>query len=125
MEDILQVKDLKTYYYSKTKIVPAVDGISFRLKQGESIGIVGESGCGKSTAAKTIIHLLDESYTKIEGGEILFHGKDLLKVSSREMNQIRGKKISMIFQNPLSTLNPVFTVFTVGDQPANKKSRLN
>lgn len=113
MEDILQVKDLKTYYYSKTKIVPAVDGISFRLKQGESIGIVGESGCGKSTAAKTIIHLLDESYTKIEGGEILFHGKDLLKVSSREMNQIRGKKISMIFQNPLSTLNPVFTV---GDQ---------
>lgn len=113
MEDILQVKDLKTYYYSKAKIVPAVDGISFRLKQGESIGIVGESGCGKSTAAKTIIHLLDESYTKIEGGEILFHGKDLLKVSSREMNQIRGKKISMIFQNPLSTLNPVFTV---GDQ---------
>ncbi len=113
MADILQVKDLKTYYYSKTKIVPAVDGVSFTLRQGESIGIVGESGCGKSTVARTIINLLDHSYTKVEGGEILFHGQDMLKVHTKEMNQIRGKKISMIFQNPLSTLNPVFTV---GDQ---------
>lgn len=113
MEDILQVKDLKTYYYSKTKIVPAVDGVSFTLKQGESIGIVGESGCGKSTAARTIINLLDHSYTRVEDGEILFHGQNILKVSAKEMNKIRGKKISMIFQNPLSTLNPVFTV---GDQ---------
>lgn len=113
MEDILQVKDLKTYYYSKTKIVPAVDGVSFTLRQGESIGIVGESGCGKSTVARTIINLLDHSYTRVEEGEILFHGQNILKVSAKEMNKIRGKKISMIFQNPLSTLNPVFTV---GDQ---------
>lgn len=113
MEDILQVKNLRTYYHSKTKIVPAVDGVSFSLKQGESIGIVGESGCGKSTVARTIINLLDHSYTRVEEGEILFHGQDILKVSAREMNQIRGKKVSMIFQNPLSTLNPVFTV---GDQ---------
>lgn len=110
MEDILQVKDLKTYYYSKTKVVPAVDGISFSLKQGESIGIVGESGCGKSTVARTVINLLDHSYTRVEGGEVLFHGQDILKINAKEMNQIRGKKISMIFQNPLSTLNPVFTV---------------
>ena len=113
MEEILQVKDLKTYYYSKTRIVPAVDGVSFSLKQGESIGIVGESGCGKSTVARTLINLLDHSYTKVENGEVLFHGEDLLKVNAKEMNRIRGKKISMIFQNPLSTLNPVFTV---GDQ---------
>lgn len=113
MDDILKVKNLKTYYYSKTKIVPAVDGVDFSLKQGESIGIVGESGCGKSTVARSILNLLDHSYTKVEDGEILFHGKDILKINAKEMNQIRGKKISMIFQNPLSTLNPVFTV---GDQ---------
>lgn len=113
MEDILKVKDLKTYYYSKTKVIPAVDGVSFSLKQGESIGIVGESGCGKSTVARTIINLLDHSCTRVENGEILFHGQDMLKISTKEMNQIRGKKISMIFQNPLSALNPVFTV---GDQ---------
>lgn len=113
MDEILEVKDLKTYYYSKTKIVPAVDGISFSLKRGEAVGIVGESGCGKSTAARTIINLLDRSYTRVEGGEVLFHGQDLLKLFPGEMNKVRGKKISMIFQNPLTTLNPVFTI---GDQ---------
>ena len=113
MDEILQVNDLKTYYYSKSKIVPAVDGVSFTLKQGGSIGIVGESGCGKSTVARTLINLLDHSYTRVEGGEVLFHGQDILKVSKKEMNQIRGKKISMIFQNPQSTLN---SVFTIGDQ---------
>lgn len=113
MDDILEVKNIKTYYYSKTKIVPAVDGVSFSLKQGESIGIVGESGCGKSTAARTIINLLDRTYTRVEEGEILFRGQDLLKLPPKELNQIRGRKISMIFQNPLTTLNPVFTV---GDQ---------
>lgn len=110
---MLEVKDLKTYYYSKTKIVPAVDGISFSLKRGEAVGIVGESGCGKSTAARTIINLLDRSYTRVEGGEVLFHGQNLLELPPGEMNKIRGKKISMIFQNPLTTLNPVFTI---GDQ---------
>lgn len=113
MDHILEVKDLKTYYYSKTKVVPAVDGVSFSLKKGESIGIVGESGCGKSTVARSIINLLDRSYTRIEGGQVLFHGEDILKLPLQEMNKIRGQKISMIFQNPLTTLNPVFTV---GDQ---------
>jgi len=89
---MLEVKDLKTYYYSKTKIVPAVDGISFSLKRGEAVGIVGESGCGKSTAARTIINLLDRSYTRVEGGEVLFHGQNLLELPPGEMNKIRGKR---------------------------------
>lgn len=126
MEDILQVKNLRTYYYSKTKVVPAVDGISFSLKHGESIGIVGESGCGKSTVARTVINLFDHSYTRVESGEVLFHGRDILKVNTKEMNQIRGKKISMIFQNPLSTLNPVFTVGNqIGEVLALHNTKLN
>lgn len=126
MEDILQVNNLRTYYYSKTRVVPAVDGVSFSLKQGESIGIVGESGCGKSTVARTVINLLDHSYTRVEGGQVLFHGRDILKINTREMNQIRGKKISMIFQNPLSTLNPVFTVGNqIGEVLALHNKKLN
>lgn len=106
----MEVKDLRTYYYSKAKVVPAVDGVSFTLKPGEAIGIVGESGCGKSTAARSIINLLDRSYTRIESGKVLFHGQDMLTLPLNEMNRIRGKRISMIFQNPLTTLNPVFTI---------------
>jgi oligopeptide/dipeptide ABC transporter ATP-binding protein len=113
MEHILTVNNLKTYYYSKSKIVPAVDGVSFRLNKGEVLGIVGESGCGKSTVARSILDLLDKSYTRIEDGEILFHGEDLLKLDYKALNRIRGKKISMIFQNPQSSLNPVYVI---GDQ---------
>lgn len=115
MEDVLTVNNLKTYYYSNNKKVPAVDGVSFRLYKGEVLGIVGESGCGKSTVARSILHLLDKSYTKIEDGEILFHGSDLLKLNAKELNRVKGKKISMIFQNPQAALNPVYTV---GDQIA-------
>ncbi|NHN31531.1 ABC transporter ATP-binding protein [Paenibacillus agricola] len=115
MEDVLTVNNLKTYYYSNNKKVPAVDGVSFCLYKGEVLGIVGESGCGKSTVARSILNLLDKSYTKIEAGEILFHGSDLLKMNAKELNQVRGKKISMIFQNPQAALNPVYTV---GDQIA-------
>lgn len=109
-EKLLVVEDLRTYYHSKNKIVPAVDGVSFTLSQGEVLGIVGESGCGKSTAARSVIGLLDWNCTTIESGSILFHGRDLAKLSPRELNAIRGKQISMVFQNPLSSLNPVFTV---------------
>jgi oligopeptide/dipeptide ABC transporter ATP-binding protein len=115
VEDVLTVNNLKTYYYSNNKKVPAVDGVSFRLYKGEVLGIVGESGCGKSTVARSILDLLDKSYTKIEAGEILFHGSDLLRMNSKELNRVRGKKISMIFQNPQAALNPVYTV---GDQIA-------
>lgn len=115
MEDVLTVNNLKTYYYSNNKKVPAVDGVSFRLYKGEVLGIVGESGCGKSTIARSILNLLDKSYTKIEDGEILFHGSNLLNLNAKDLNRIKGKKISMIFQNPQAALNPVFTV---GDQIA-------
>ncbi|MZQ81126.1 ATP-binding cassette domain-containing protein [Paenibacillus sp. 5J-6] len=115
MEDVLTVNNLKTYYYSNNKKVPAVDGVSFRLYKGEVLGIVGESGCGKSTIARSILNLLDKSYTKIEDGEILFHGSNLLKLKAKDLDRIKGKKISMIFQNPQAALNPVYTV---GDQIA-------
>ena len=113
MENILTIKNLKTYYYSKNRVVPAVDGVDLYLKKGEILGVVGESGCGKSTLARSIIGLLDKLYTRIEDGEIIFYDKDLLKLSNKELNKIRGKKISMIFQDPLTTLNPVYTI---GDQ---------
>jgi oligopeptide/dipeptide ABC transporter ATP-binding protein len=113
MADIISVNNLKTYYYSKKKIVPAVDGVSFSMEKGEVLGIVGESGCGKSTVVRSIMGLLDKAYTRIEEGEVIFHDQDILKISEKELCKIRGKYITMIFQNPLSYLNPVYTV---GDQ---------
>lgn len=110
MDTVLKVKGLKTYYQSKRRVVPAVDGVDLTLYQGESLGIVGESGCGKSTVARSIIGLLDYSYTRIEAGEVLYQGKDLTKLPVSALNRIRGKQISMIFQNPLTSLNPVFTI---------------
>ncbi len=110
MEEILQVKNLKVYYYSKRKVVPAVDGVSFDLKKGEILGIVGESGCGKSTVVRAIIKLIDKTYTKIEDGEVLLDGKNLVELTPKELCKVRGKRISMIFQNPLSSLDPVYPI---------------
>ena len=109
-ENILTVTDLRTYYHSRTRVVPAVDGVDLTLARGEMLGIVGESGCGKSTIARTLLGLVDPAYTKIEGGTALFKGVDLLKLGTRALNRIRGREISMIFQNPLTSLNPVYTV---------------
>lgn len=110
---LLAVRRLRTYYRSNNTVVPAVDGVSFHLNKGEILGIVGESGCGKSTVARSIIHLLDKSYARIEEGEVMYRGMDLMKLSRKEWSRVRGKLISMIFQNPQSALNPVYTV---GDQ---------
>ena len=110
MTEYLTVDNLKTYYYSQGKIVPAVDGVSFSIAKGEVLGIVGESGCGKSTVARSIMGLLNKSYTRIEEGKVIFHGQDLIKMKNKELCKIRGKYITMIFQNPLSALNPVYTV---------------
>jgi peptide/nickel transport system ATP-binding protein/oligopeptide transport system ATP-binding protein len=110
VQTLLQVKNLKTYYYTKKSIVPAVDGVEFSLEKGESLGIVGESGCGKTTVARSIVGLLDKNYTKIESGEVKFKEHDLLKMNPGALELVRGKLISFIFQNPMSALNPVYTV---------------
>ncbi len=108
-EEILSVKDLKTYFYVEEGVVKAVNGVSFSLKKGEILGMVGESGCGKSVTALSIMRLVPEP-GKIIGGEVIFEGRNLLEVDEKEMRKIRGKKISMIFQDPLTSLNPVFKV---------------
>src|SRR5665648_505769 len=106
---LLEVKDLKTYFLTENGIVKAVDGVDFEVYQGETLGIVGESGCGKSVTAFSILRLLDYP-GKTVGGEVIFKGENLLKKTEDEMREIRGKEIAMIFQEPMTALNPVFTV---------------
>ena len=109
-ETVLEVKDLQTYFYTRWGVVKAVDGVSFQLRRGETLGIVGESGCGKSVTALSLVRLVPEPAGQIVGGEILLEGEDLLRKSGSEMRQLRGRKISMILQDPLTSLNPVYTV---------------
>lgn len=108
-EYLLDVRELKTYFHTFKGIVRAVDGVSFSLKKGEVLGVVGESGCGKSVTGFSVLRLIDPP-GRIEGGEIIFEGESLLKKSEREMEKIRGNKISMIFQDPMTSLNPVYTI---------------
>ncbi|WP_371069393.1 ABC transporter ATP-binding protein [Sediminibacillus sp. JSM 1682029] len=107
---ILEVKQLHTHFFTKSGVVKAVDGVSFAISPGETLGIVGESGSGKSITAMSIMNLIPSPPGKIVDGEILFKGEDLLKKSEKQMRKIRGKEISMIFQDPMTSLNPVFTV---------------
>lgn len=109
-QPLLQVHNLKTYFYTEDGVMPSVDGADFDLHEGETLAIVGESGCGKSVTSLSIMGLVQCPPGKIEAGEILYHGKDLLKISKKEMRSIRGNEISMIFQEPMTSLNPVFTV---------------
>lgn len=111
-EVILQVKNLQTYFMVDEGVVKAVDGVSFDLHKGETLGIVGESGSGKSVTNLSIINLIPNPPGKIVGGEVLFRGKDLLKMPQDEIRQIRGNKISMIFQDPMTSLNPYLKVST-------------
>lgn len=110
MEKLLVVKDLKTYFDSDDGVVKAVDGVDFSVNAGETIGIVGESGCGKSVTSMSILRLIPSPPGRIAGGEVLFEGKDLIKATDAQMRKIRGNDISMIFQEPMTSLNPVFTV---------------
>lgn len=111
-EVILQVKDLKTYFYTDAGTVKSVDGVSFDLHKGEILGIVGESGSGKSVSNLSIMNLIPSPPGKIESGEVLFHGEDLLKMSQKKLRSIRGNRISMIFQDPMSSLNPFLRIST-------------
>ena len=110
METILSVHDLRIQYEMQDGIVKALNGVDFELEEGSSHGLVGETGAGKTTMAKGIMGLTPKPYGKIKSGEILYHGKDLLKMSTKELRKIRGEHISMIFQDPMTALNPVFTV---------------
>ncbi|MCM2277114.1 MAG: ABC transporter ATP-binding protein [Oligoflexia bacterium] len=110
MEKILEVKNLRTSFSAEEGEIKAVDDISFSVYKGKTLGIVGESGCGKSVTSLSIMRLIPNPPGRIAGGEILYKGRDLLKLDMAEMRHIRGNEISMIFQEPMTSLNPVFTI---------------
>src|SRR5436309_12702103 len=107
---ILEVEDLHTYCFTRWGLVKAVDGVSFYLRQGEALGIVGESGCGKTMTALSLLRLVPRPAARIVKGKIMLEGEDLLEKSEREMRAIRGRRVSMILQDPQTSLNPVFTI---------------
>ncbi|MBR0519275.1 ABC transporter ATP-binding protein [bacterium] len=109
----MEIKNLKTFFYTDEGVVKSVNDVSYYVNKGETLGVVGESGCGKSVTAMSILRLIPQPPGKIVGGEILFKGRDLTKISDEEMRHIRGNRIAMIFQEPMTSLNPVYTV---GDQ---------
>jgi len=110
-EKVLEIKNLETHFFSSRGVAKAVDRVSYHVNKGEILGVVGESGCGKSVTSLSILQLVASPPGKIVGGEIIFDGEDLLKLSKSEMQKrIRGNRISMIFQEPMTSLNPLFTV---------------
>ena len=109
-KNVLEVKDLRTYFYTNEGVVKAVDGLSYYVKKGECVGLVGESACGKSVSAMSVLRLIPYPPGIIEGGEILFRGEDLLQASEKRMRDIRGNRIAMVFQEPTTSLNPALTI---------------
>jgi oligopeptide/dipeptide ABC transporter ATP-binding protein len=124
-EKILEVKDLKTYFFTRHGVVKAVDGVSFWVGEGETLGIVGESGSGKSVTCLSILRLVPQPAGRIVDGGIFLVGEDLLSKSEKEMRQIRGKRISMILQDPMTSLNPVFTIGCQVGLPIRLHQRLD
>ncbi|HEX4935157.1 MAG TPA: ATP-binding cassette domain-containing protein, partial [Gemmatimonadaceae bacterium] len=112
---LLELDDLRTYFYTDTGVARSVDGVSFTVGAGETVGVVGESGCGKSVTALSILRLVRAPGRIEPGSAIRFEGRDLLTLGEKEMQQVRGNRIAMVFQEPMTALNPVFTV---GDQIA-------
>jgi oligopeptide/dipeptide ABC transporter ATP-binding protein len=110
MNGIIEVNNLKTYFRSEGKIVKAVDGVSYNIQEGETLAVVGESGCGKSVSALSILGLVPNPPGWIEGGEVMFEGQNLLDLSDSEIRRVRGGKIGMVFQEPMSALNPVISI---------------
>jgi len=109
-ENLLEVQNLKTYFFTRGGVVKAVDDVSFAMKPGQTLGVVGESGCGKSVTALSVMRLIASPPGKIVSGEINFDGEDIMEKSQDELTELRGSKISMIFQDPMTSLNPVFNV---------------
>jgi oligopeptide/dipeptide ABC transporter ATP-binding protein len=112
---LLEVDDLRTHFFTREGVVRAVDGVSFAVEKGKTLGIVGESGCGKSVTALSIMGLIPKPPAQIVSGSVLYDGRDLTKLSERKLEDVRGREIAMIFQDPMTSLNPVFTI---GDQIA-------
>ncbi len=110
MAKLLEINDLRTYFFTEDGTVRAVDGVTWDLEEGQTLGLVGESGCGKSVTALSILRLIPNPPGRIVDGEILFEGQDLLKISNAEMRHIRGNRIAMVFQEPMTSLNPVLTI---------------
>ncbi len=110
MATLLRVKDLRTHFFTEEGIVRAVNGVSYELEEGETLGLVGESGCGKSVSALSLLRLIPNPPGKIVGGEVWFDGQDILKADEEEIRHIRGNRIAMVFQEPMTSLNPVLTI---------------
>ena len=110
MATLLRVKDLRTHFFTEEGVVRAVDGVSYDLEEGETLGLVGESGCGKSVSALSLLRLIPNPPGKIIGGEVWFDGQDILKADEDEIRHIRGNRIAMVFQEPMTSLNPVLTI---------------
>ena len=110
MPPLLQVKDLRTHFYTEEGLVKAVDGVTYDVQEGETLALVGESGCGKSISALSLLKLIPIPPGRIVSGEVLFEGADLMKLSEDEIRKIRGNRISMVFQEPMTSLNPVLTI---------------
>ena len=118
MTPLLEVRDLRMWFHTDAGVVTAVDGVSFSVEPGEVFGIVGESGSGKSVTAMTILGLIPMPPGRVESGEILWKGENLLAMSDERLRKVRGKEISMIFQDPMTSLNPVYT-----PRPADRRDR--
>jgi oligopeptide/dipeptide ABC transporter ATP-binding protein len=110
LSPVLELKNLRTYFRSEENIVKAVDGVSYEVQQGETLALVGESGCGKSVSALSILGLIPSPPGWVESGEVIFEGRDLLKISKQELRKVRGGRIGMVFQEPMSSLNPILTI---------------
>src|ERR1700756_3460089 len=110
VQPILDIADLRTWFFTRDGVVRAVDGVSFHVTPGEILAVVGESGCGKSVTALSVLRLIPSPPGRIVSGTIRFAGRDLLRLSEAEMRQVRGNEISMIFQEPMTSLNPVLTI---------------
>ena len=111
-EPLLAVRGLRTYFFTREGVVRAVDGVSFEVEEGRVLGLVGESGCGKSVTALSIMGLVPRPPADIVGGQVLLHGRDLATLSERELEEVRGKEIAMVFQDPMTSLNPTLTIGT-------------
>jgi oligopeptide transport system ATP-binding protein len=110
MEPLLELQNLEVKFHTLDGVVHAVNGVSYSVKEGETLGIVGESGCGKSVSVLSVMRLIPDPPGKIAGGKILFHGENLLDIEERQMEKIRGSRIGMVFQDPMTSLNPVLTI---------------